>query len=368
MESEETPGCYGNYGLWDQRAALEWTFDNIHLFEGNAENITVGGLSAGAYSACFQLFYDTLQPKRVIRRVFLWSNSVGVQPNPYDSSATSEQFAELCNYFKVPKSVSADEKMRLLREVPASDLVRSLSTLKYHTFRACTDNFFIPKHFLDSIHSGKFASQLRAHNVPVMLGEVSDEALLYRLVNPPKSYDGLVTQLNNYYPPNVVDSVLKLYNLPDSNASATEWADIFGRICADCQVHATVRGFARSLLLGLPIDKVHRYRIKWRAKSLDSWLAPEVGVCHGADAPIWWCSGYRAGFSAEDKARVAEFLRPFGRFLRGDTVDWGTNDETDIRELDRGGKTAVVKDESWNRGLEVWDTMREAHGLKVKDG
>lgn len=37
----------GNHGFWDQRLALEWTRDNIRLFGGNAENITVGGYSAG---------------------------------------------------------------------------------------------------------------------------------------------------------------------------------------------------------------------------------------------------------------------------------------------------------------------------------
>ena len=37
----------GNHGFWDQRLALEWTRDNIGLFGGNAENITVAGYSAG---------------------------------------------------------------------------------------------------------------------------------------------------------------------------------------------------------------------------------------------------------------------------------------------------------------------------------
>lgn len=38
-----------NYGFWDQRLALEWTGENVHLFGGNANNITLAGYSAGIY-------------------------------------------------------------------------------------------------------------------------------------------------------------------------------------------------------------------------------------------------------------------------------------------------------------------------------
>ena len=43
----------GNFGFWDQRQALEWTRENIHLFNGNPLNITVSGYSAGSI-----LFYS----------------------------------------------------------------------------------------------------------------------------------------------------------------------------------------------------------------------------------------------------------------------------------------------------------------------
>jgi carboxylesterase type B len=37
----------GNHGFWDQRLALEWTKENIGLFGGNPENISISGYSAG---------------------------------------------------------------------------------------------------------------------------------------------------------------------------------------------------------------------------------------------------------------------------------------------------------------------------------
>ena len=127
-----------------------------------------------------------------------------------------------------------------------------------------------------------------------------------------------------------------------------------------------VRGFAHSLLhppegsTALPITSVHRYRIKWRAKGLDAWLSPKVGLCHGADMPIWWCSGFRAGFTEEDRKVAMKWLEPFGDFVAGREVKWGTGDEDEVREVDEKGRIGVVKDEDWDRGLVVWDLMHKA--------
>ncbi|KAF6733043.1 Bile salt-activated lipase [Oryzias melastigma] len=79
----------GNYGLWDQQAAIAWVHRNIRAFGGDPSNITVFGESAGGASVNFQIL--TPHNKGLIRRAISQS---GVALCPWAVNHNPRKYAE----------------------------------------------------------------------------------------------------------------------------------------------------------------------------------------------------------------------------------------------------------------------------------
>ncbi|GMR56770.1 hypothetical protein PMAYCL1PPCAC_26965 [Pristionchus mayeri] len=82
--------CKGNFGLWDQVAALEWTKRNVRAFGGDPSRITVGGQSAGAVSA------DLLSLSPVSRDLFTQKIAMGGSAYCHWAVSDSSEISEFC--------------------------------------------------------------------------------------------------------------------------------------------------------------------------------------------------------------------------------------------------------------------------------
>jgi para-nitrobenzyl esterase len=181
LSAENSAGASGNYGIRDQRAALQWVQTNIAAFGGDKNNVTLFGESAGGWSVCLHLVSPASQG--LFHRAIVES---GICVAPLSTLSTAEakgdRLAELLG------CTDSSTTLSCLRGLTADAVTTVPANVSYQPGRLLfqdSSTTFIPAPIVDGqVVTGQPATLLANKQmapVPVLGGANTSEGTLFNM-------------------------------------------------------------------------------------------------------------------------------------------------------------------------------------------
>lgn len=168
--AEENNGSCGNYGVFDQIAALRWVRENIRSFGGNPENITLFGQSSGSLTS--QTLMLSPLTKGLFHKCILQSGAG--YDNGFCKNRTQEEYYDIGEKAVEQSGVTSLEE---LRKLPAERLLEISDELigyacslgKGLGYEPVIDHHLLVGDSEQNLKEGNYP------NIPVMLGSTAND-------------------------------------------------------------------------------------------------------------------------------------------------------------------------------------------------
>ncbi|KAG9234308.1 cholinesterase [Amylocarpus encephaloides] len=121
-----------NLGLKDQSTLLQWVKENIHDFDGNPDDVTIMGSSAGAHSVGHHIFNNPRQSPLFHKAIIESGAATARLVLPYDATIHETQFSEFLSHLDL-LDTPPDELFDVLRGLPVDEIGKA-SLAVYHKY------------------------------------------------------------------------------------------------------------------------------------------------------------------------------------------------------------------------------------------
>lgn len=258
----------GNFALLDQIAALKWVQQQIGSFGGDANNVTLGGQSAGARDV-LALVISPLAKGLFTKAMPLSGGMTTATPAEGQAYSNTQLAKVLVQAGKVAtesealaylKETDATTLQQTLRSLDSKQLVQAVGSVMIrmsefpHLF---ADGYVLPKNGFDVVQSGKY------NRVPMLIGSMKNEFNVFAAYDP---------QFSDHFTNNKWDKVEQ-----KQFWQATEYgSQLYSAFNAD-QVANTFTKDSKAL-------PIYVYRFAW-GTDVDGLQAPAkyLAATHGVD-------------------------------------------------------------------------------------